>query len=382
MVRLAQRGLIANFDELEALKTMARSFCAQGRAVGLTICPTMGCNFDCPYCFEDHIPGFMTKEVQDDVVALAGRMMDANGAKSLHINWFGGEPLLAPDIIEDLSGRLISLAEERGAQYSAYIITNGYLLDQNVVDILARSRVVKAQITLDGVGADHDATRHLAGGGATFGRITDNLRTLKIPFEVRIRQNIHEGNRDKADDLKAYVEALREESGNNISYYASPVIDSDNCSDDIETLCGSGSSDLGIRKAAERFVACRGGFCGANTLYHVGIDEKGNLQKCWENVDKPHKSFGTASRWDPADPAATADRPDKLTSFLNSWPIAETKCLDCIWLPACAGGCPDRLVSYGKRDCLPYRDEPEKYVLALYEQLKRKREGNVDDTFS
>ena len=70
---------------------------------------------------------------------------------------------------------------------------------------------------------------------------------------------------------------------------------------------------IGIKKAVDKFVACRGGFCGANTIYHVGVDEKGNLQKCWENVDKPNKSFGTASRWDPADPVATADHPDKLT---------------------------------------------------------------------
>ena len=373
VVRLAERGLIVNFDELEALKTLARDFCSRGRAAGLTICPTMGCNFDCPYCFEDHIPGFMTKEVQDDVVALVKRMTEANGSKTLHINWFGGEPLLAPDIIDSLSQRLISFADDNGIKYSAAIITNGYLLDQSVVDMLARSRVISAQITLDGVGADHDATRHLAGGGSTFERITDNLRKLKIPFKVRIRQNIHEGNKDTADDLKAYVDALREESGNDITYYAAQVTTSDNCSDDIETLCGSGSSDIGIKKAVDKFVACRGGFCGANTIYHVGVDEKGNLQKCWENVDKPNKSFGTASRWDPADPVATADHPDKLTCYLNSWPIEDKECLDCIWLPACAGSCPDRLISYGKRDCLPYRDEPEKYVLALYEQLMRKR---------
>ena len=61
--RLAKRGVICNFDEREALESMGRMACALPYSVGLTICPTMGCNFDCPYCFEDHGRGKMTPEV-------------------------------------------------------------------------------------------------------------------------------------------------------------------------------------------------------------------------------------------------------------------------------------------------------------------------------
>ena len=35
----------------------------------------------------------MSPEVQDDVVALAERMMDAVGTKDLSVTWFGGESL-------------------------------------------------------------------------------------------------------------------------------------------------------------------------------------------------------------------------------------------------------------------------------------------------
>ena len=166
--RFKERGLIVNFDERAALEAKARMACGEGGSVGLTICPTMGCNFDCPYCFENHRPGRMTKEVQDDVAALAERMMKASATKNLYVTWFGDEPLLMPDVIEALSGRLAALAEERAAEYNASIITNGFLFTQEIADMLGRCKVTYAQITLDGIGPEHDKTRRLAGGGPTY----------------------------------------------------------------------------------------------------------------------------------------------------------------------------------------------------------------------
>ena len=138
--RFKERGLIVNFDERAALEAKARMACGEGGSVGLTICPTMGCNFDCPYCFENHRPGRMTKETQDDVAALAERMMKASAAKNQHVTWFGGEPLLMPDVIEALSGRFMALAEERAAEYNASIITNGFLFTQEIADMLGRCK--------------------------------------------------------------------------------------------------------------------------------------------------------------------------------------------------------------------------------------------------
>ena len=148
--RFKDRGLIVNFNERAALEAKARLTCALGDSVDLTICPTMGCNFDCPYCFENHRPGRMTQEVQDGVIALAERMLKASAAKKLDVTWFGGEPLLMPDIIEALSARLMSLAEKYGAEYDASIITNGFLLTQEIADMLDHCKVASAQITLDG----------------------------------------------------------------------------------------------------------------------------------------------------------------------------------------------------------------------------------------
>ena len=378
--RFAKRGVIANFDELAALETHGRAACAMVHGIGLTICPTMGCNFDCPYCFEDHGKGKMSAEVQDDVVALATRMMDASRADSLHVTWFGGEPLLAPDVIESLSQRLMALAEERGGVYNAGIITNGYLLTQENVDMLERCKVESVQVTIDGLEATHNATRYLRGGGPTFERIVDNLRNAKMSMRVNIRHNVHEDNRNEVDALQEFIEKLAEESGNKLRYYPAPV--SGNSTADargkqVGLLCGNDASDISIRQEAQRFHAGRGHYCGANSIWSVGIDDKGNLQKCWEAVDKPAISFGTAHDWDPLDPFGTASNPDNLTMYLNTaCPLPDEECRTCVWLPACVGGCPHKRL-FDERQCIAFKDNPQGYVMALHARIGENK-GNED----
>lgn len=377
LFKLAKLGLITDRNEYASLEAVARMACAYPESVSLSVCPTMGCNFDCPYCFEDHRNEKMSETTADDVVSLAEKMVDKSGARVLNILWFGGEPLLAPDVIKYISERLVNICEGRNIKYNSSIITNGYLLDEKAVEMLSGCRVSKAQITLDGVGDVHDLTRHLAGGGPTFDRITDNLRNTKIPFKVAIRHNVHSDNADQQEILRRYVEDMAKESGNDITYYASPVFDNKASHDresDVLPACGTLSSDLAIRTdASQRMKRMMGHYCMANVLRSIGIDALGRLYKCLETVDKPELSFGTVKEWDPSDPVDTASSADNLTKFLNtSGAEDDGECRECIWLPVCRGGCPyQRMI--GKKQCVAYRDDPEGFVRAMY--AARYKEG-------
>ena len=332
--RFKERGLIVNFDELAALTALGRMAC-----------------------------------------------LKVSGAKHLEVTWFGGEPLLMPDVIEALSLRLMALAQQYGAEYEASIVTNGYLLTQETADMLGRCKVAGAQITLDGIGTEHDRTRHLAGGGSTYDRIVENLRILQLPFKVNIRHNVYEDNRDQIGSLRDCVRALAEESGNKIGYYASPVqenIVSEARNGQVNTLRSNYLCEVDMRREIGQFHSGRGVYCGAQHLFGVGIDDQGNLFKCWEDVDKPERSFGRAGRWDPADPITTADRPDQLTQYLNTaLPMDDLECRDCKFLPQCAGGCPTRRVYYQKQ-CLGGKGAPERYVLGLYERLLKKHDDKKE----
>lgn len=370
--RFAQRGLIANFDERLLVESMGRVFCALTRTVGLTICPTMGCNFDCPYCFENHKSGKMSSKIQDDIIEFVERLIPVVRGDSMDVTWFGGEPLLAPKIIESLSERLKEQARNNNLSYMARVVTNGYLLTPETQDILEEAGVKYIQITLDGMGEVHDRTRHLNGGGATFDRIVSNIRQLRYPFYVDIRHNVYEDNKDEVEKLSSFVAELNKENVASLNYYPSSVSGNEASGErgsNLGLLCSSDASDIGIRHDANRFRKGSGRFCMAQSLYGVGIDEQGRLYKCWEDVDKPQRSFGHVSSWDPGDPFRTAENPDMLTSYLNTAaPIPDPECHECVWLPACRGGCPSRRL-FAKRDCVAYKDTPEKYVLALYDRI-------------
>ena len=374
--RFAKRGIITRVDELAALEMMGRVSCAEPRGFGLTICPTMACNFDCTYCFEKHRSGKMSPEVQNDVVNLARRLLKACGGKHLPVTWFGGEPMLAVDLIESMSERLMALAEEFGAEYSATIVTNGYLLTQENINILNRCKITLCQITIDGLGEMHDATRHLAGGGATFDRIIGNLRNSKIPFRICIRQNVQESNFSSVPKVKEFIEMLAEESGNSL-FYEPNLVRRNKASEERGTqstlLCGTDSSDIGIMRETGRFSSGRGYYCGASGIWFIVIDENGNLFKCWESIGDPTNAFATVHDWDPNNPLDTAYAPDKFTMYVNtSLPTTDKECLECIWLPMCVGGCPYHRLHYEKV-CFPFKNQPEKFVLALHDRLQEQK---------
>ena len=375
--RLARRGAIVNYDEREAFEMQRNLECAHpcGGSVSITICPTLACNFECPYCFATLGKGMMAPDVQDDVVALTARMLDAARPKTLTITWFGGEPLMATSVMESLSPRLISLAEERGCKYEAWIFTNGYLIDEEVVDLLLRCRITKVHIPLDGIGATNDATRRLVGGGPTFQRIMDNLGLLKPPIKTLIRANTHEGNVHEVDELKECVLARAEEAGTRLDFYAASLVDvspADELDSPMAEYAFHGI-EVALRPDSRHVIVGKDHSCVGQNLWMVAIDDKGYLYKCGGKLcGQQEFAYGSAREWNPANPLQTASNPDMLSKFLNTCvPSPTDKCYNCVWLPHCGGGCP-QLRLFGKPECPAYKFDPDAFVLAMHSRIKRR----------
>jgi len=176
-------------DEGEvAPDTRAQLACLASNTLHLVLLPTEQCNFRCTYCYET----FEHKKMAPPVVAGVKALIDHRAAdlELLELGWFGGEPFLALDIIEDISRHAIARSRERGFAFAASATTNGYFLDSETFRKALDIGIIAYQISLDGGEELHDKSRVLASGKGTFQRIWSNLlrmRTLQDEFHVSLR---------------------------------------------------------------------------------------------------------------------------------------------------------------------------------------------------
>jgi len=156
------------------------------------ILPHENCNFRCVYCYETFVRGKMKPEVVTGLKAFVDRKVKE--CNSLAISWFGGEPLLAKDVIYELSDFFIASCITNNIPYASGMTTNGYFLTPDVVTLLLQRKINHFQVTLDGPEATHNNTRKLAGGGETYQKILNNLMAMghrDEEFSVRIRVNFN-----------------------------------------------------------------------------------------------------------------------------------------------------------------------------------------------
>jgi uncharacterized protein len=156
----------------------------------LILFPTEACNFRCVYCYETFRHGKMDATTIEGIKNfLTIRVPEL---KSLHISWFGGEPLLALDIIEDISTHILGLLTEYPqCRFRADITTNAYELTVPIFERLCRLNIELYQISFDGPREQHNKKRMLANGKGTFDRIWENLIYLKctnkqVSFLIRL----------------------------------------------------------------------------------------------------------------------------------------------------------------------------------------------------
>lgn len=378
------QGYIINYNETEALETLSRKSCSFSDVLNLTICPTMNCNFDCSYCFEKHRAGKISKETQNLIINFVRKFVSNAKIKKIRITWFGGEPLLAMDIIESLSIKLIEVANEWKINYSADIVTNGYLLTQEIADKFFELGINSCQITLDGIDNTHNKTRHLVNNGPTFDKIIDNLKNIKFKCQINIRHNVYADNTKEIEPLKKLVEKIAKESGNKLYYYPAFTNDADSAVGREKELNYLNMEDFycyEIDKKIQNLTPYKPSYCGAQTLNFIVVDELGNLYNCWEDLGRIDNSFGRIERWDIANPIATASNPQITINYINTGGATKDKeCLDCVWLPLCQGGCPHRRLFYNKV-CISCKNKPEDFVLKYIafhqkqaEQMRKNRE--------
>jgi uncharacterized protein len=182
-------------------------------ALQLILLPTEKCNFRCVYCYESFQRGAMPLRVVDGVKNLLSARI--NTLRYLAISWFGGEPLLALDVIGSVSDHVRSLLLSHPmVRYKASITTNAYLLTPDVFRQLLDWRVFTYQISFDGPQEDHDRKRVLSTGKPTYDRLWKHMMEMKqFPdrFAVTVRLHV---DCDNLDHVPAFLRQFKQEFGN------------------------------------------------------------------------------------------------------------------------------------------------------------------------
>lgn len=168
----------------------------------LTLMPTENCNFRCTYCYEDFEIGRMSEETITAVKNML--LLRLPKLDSLHIAWFGGEPLLAKDIVLELNQFAKTEAEKLGVHFSSAMTTNAFSLLPELFDQLVKQDIRHYQISLDGDEEQHNLTRKLISGRGSFAKIWANLlemRNSSEKFTIALRVHVHRENIASVKDL-------------------------------------------------------------------------------------------------------------------------------------------------------------------------------------
>ena len=190
-------------DELAIVRNRKTCGMKDTNRADVIIMPNMTCNFSCPYCYEKHDDkNRISPTMQSALKAWLGTVIDEH--KLVLLNWFGGEPLLSPNVILSISEFALKRCRSKNVSLVSHITTNGYSLSPSLISKLIALEIFGFQITIDGPAAIHNRVRVLRSGKGTFRRIFDNVIMLceaNKQVKVALRVNFNHNNIDAIPDL-------------------------------------------------------------------------------------------------------------------------------------------------------------------------------------
>lgn len=307
--------------------------------VDLTIAPTMQCNFNCPYCFEGDNKTFskMPTEVESAIVKY---IIKKSQHQQINICWFGGEPMLAFDIITSISSRL----DSENVKFKAHIITNGSLLTEERVLKFPLLHLTHIQISLDGVAEEHDKTRKYKSGKPSFKDIMQGIDLVlsKTDIVISLRVGVDNTHLMSYRDVYDYMHQKYPKEISDKRLLISANIIQNRTNFDKNDVCLS-NQQLFAKKAFDLKKGKNDYFrpslpglslpCMYKSASSLAIDSQGFIYPCLEFLGDITKSIGNIITGE----IAFSKRSNLL---FNNSAFDDEECLKCCVFPICCGGCP------------------------------------------
>lgn len=370
--QLKRRGyLYASQEEennvLERMRQMDIMVKQKLKHVGFTICPTMGCNLRCTYCFEsDKLHNDFTIMTEEQVQSICEYILKEKKERTIQnpeldkinpiqIKLFGGEPLLKCNrpVVE----KLMEFAAKNNIRMA--IITNGTTIPEYKDLLKQYSKIISIQITVDGPEEIHNQRRIRANGAGTFKEICENINlVLGLGITVQFRINVDKENIYHLNELETVVKEKGWRENSLFIPYASPVLDF--CGDMEGALKEHelyrilieegyyGKEDSFIKRIVSPCIGYiesffsedtkvkpwKTSYCEATSGGELCFSPDGLISTCLTYVGKKEIAVGSF------DSEAVKIDEEKLALWSQRNVFRIEKCRQCKYAFLCGGGCP------------------------------------------
>lgn len=361
------------FNELQAVKYNMLSDRYSKRFLALTIAPTIDCNFRCVYCYEKHhgVNTYMSEKTQDNVINFIKE--EIKNHEGLYVTWYGGEPLLATDIIDRLSKEFIKISVENKVDYKSYIVTNGYLLTEKNIKKLNDRKIDGMQVTIDGNRESHDNKRFLENKMPTYDTILSNLKkNYDGLINLSLRINLDEKN--LGTEKEVIDEINKFDMDKKITPYIAKVRNENDTYDD--NFCIESSKfdnyELNFYKKNENSFVKQlypniiSNFCTADSTESFIFNYNGDVYKCWSEIGDDNKKIGSLT-----ENGIENINYSNYFKYVLYDPTEDSECKKCKILPICMGGCPFIREEEG-RECSKYKNIIKEVIFKTADIMEEK----------
>jgi uncharacterized protein len=360
---LHRQGYLATDPAAERAQAHDRYLagCAADENLYLTIAPTLACNARCRYCFQREIAATsttaarMSPSVREDLCALVANWSTAHPDGALVVQWFGGEPLGALDLILECTRRMRAAVRQDPGKYQAEMITNGLMLrGAPLRKRLSDAHLSSLQISLDGTADSYahrkGVSRQLA--EQLYRALAENLVDLaSVVGRLVIRVNV---DADNVAQAAGVIDFFAERGGGDerVVFQLGQLGEVEGSSDCSTHSCLTGAEFTDQQVAFVRHARSRGftafgmpqperWTCGAVLRNHITVAPDGSLGKCTPLIGTGQDvlaQLGTGLTieeimrrvWGPDN----GEPP-----FTEFDPFVASQCLQCSLIPLCLGAC-------------------------------------------
>jgi uncharacterized protein len=353
------------------------------RALSLAVAER--CNLGCTYCYaEGGSFGGTAQNMPWEVAEASVRRLfaDARPGERVNLAFLGGEPLTNRAVIRWATELAARIADERGIPVGFSITTNGTLLTVEDGEFFERYGFA-VTVSLDGVGAVHDALRPNKGGRGSYDRVVANVRPLlarQHRMQVSARVTVTPANLALRAILDHFVE-LGFHSVGFSPMLSAPTRRGEMQSGDLDVLlgemiaCGREFERRALAREPYPFANMTSALteihrgthrpypCGAGAGY-FGVSASGGLFACHRFVEDQAASMG--------DVEAGVNRDRQRRWLADRMVDRQEPCRSCWARYLCGGGCHYEVIHRGRPACDYIRGWLD-YTLGAYVRLSVER---------